>query len=553
MGSLKGKPRVLIVSLVIMVITAMLLLPFVGSIHLFDTDEVNYAESAREMLLTGDYMNVQIDYEPFPEKPPLFFWLQALSMKLLGVNEFAARFPNVICGILTMLSLYLIGRRIYGHRFGLFWVLSYGSAILPFFFLRTGIIDPWFNLFIFTGMSTFVFYLVPEEVKNRRLLLFLSALLFGLAVLTKGPVALAYLLICFLLFLLLRRHQIRTSKVDVLIFILITSVVGGSWYLHQLFSGNGYVLKDFVQYHFLILKEQKSGHGGFPGYHLLVLLLGVFPASVLALKSITKKSEQTDLQRVFKQWMYILILVVIVLYSIARTKLLHYSSLAYFPLTFLSAWVWEKWKDRKIEIGRWQIGLMLIIAMLFSALAILLPLLTDNHQWLLNRNWAFLNDFTREAIQRDVHWSGYEWLIGVFLIVGVVYSLIRISRRSSHGMLTLHLTVMIFVTSTIYVFTEHLEGYLQRDAIKFYKGLRGQDVYVRSMGFQSYSHLFYFEKPPGEPTPSVEELMNNELDKDAYFVIRIDEKAHYLECYPELEVILEKDGFVFALKHARTH
>jgi len=553
MGSLKGKPRVLIVSLVIMVITAMLLLPFVGSIHLFDTDEVNYAESAREMLLTGDYMNVQIDYEPFPEKPPLFFWLQALSMKLLGVNEFAARFPNVICGILTMLSLYLIGRRIYGHRFGLFWVLSYGSAILPFFFLRTGIIDPWFNLFIFTGMSTFVFYLVPEEVKNRRLLLFLSALLFGLAVLTKGPVALAYLLICFLLFLLLRRHQIRTSKVDVLIFILITSVVGGSWYLHQLFSGNGDVLKDFVQYHFLILKEQKSGHGGFPGYHLLVLLLGVFPASVLALKSITKKSEQTDLQRVFKQWMYILILVVIVLYSIARTKLLHYSSLAYFPLTFLSAWVWEKWKDRKIEIGRWQIGLMLIIAMLFSALAILLPLLTDNHQWLLNRNWAFLNDFTREAIQRDVHWSGYEWLIGVFLIVGVVYSLIRISRRSSHGMLTLHLTVMIFVTSTIYVFTEHLEGYLQRDAIKFYKGLRGQDVYVRSMGFQSYSHLFYFEKPPGEPTPSVEELMNNELDKDAYFVIRIDEKAHYLECYPELEVILEKDGFVFALKHARTH
>jgi 4-amino-4-deoxy-L-arabinose transferase-like glycosyltransferase len=53
--------------------TTLLLLPFLGSFNLFDTDETNYAESAREMITTGNYLTVQIDYEPFPEKPPLFF------------------------------------------------------------------------------------------------------------------------------------------------------------------------------------------------------------------------------------------------------------------------------------------------------------------------------------------------------------------------------------------------------------------------------------------------------------------------------------------------
>jgi len=54
--------------------------PFLGGVHLFDWDEVNFAECAREMLATGDYLRPQIDYEPFWEKPPFFIWLQALSM-----------------------------------------------------------------------------------------------------------------------------------------------------------------------------------------------------------------------------------------------------------------------------------------------------------------------------------------------------------------------------------------------------------------------------------------------------------------------------------------
>ena len=96
---------------VIIVVSAFLLfLPGLGAVHLFDWDEINFAEIAREMISTGDWSRPQIEFKPFYEKPPLFMWMQALGMSVFGVGEFAARFPNVICGAITLLVLY----RFYG-------------------------------------------------------------------------------------------------------------------------------------------------------------------------------------------------------------------------------------------------------------------------------------------------------------------------------------------------------------------------------------------------------------------------------------------------------
>lgn len=534
----------------IVVLAAMFLLPFMGSVHLFDTDETNYAESAREMLVTGDYLNVQIDFEPFPEKPPLFFWLQVLSMKIFGINEFAARFPNVICGIISLMMLYSFGRRIYGHRFGLLWILSYGAAILPFFFFRSGIIDPWFNLFIFMGIALFIFYFDPQKRQGRLRNLLLSAVFFGLAVMTKGPVATLIFLLCFILFLALKRFRIRTSASHIILFIVVLSVIGGSWFVFQAASGHSGIVREFISYQVKLLSSDSRAHDGFFGYHLVVLLVGVFPASVIAMKSITKKSEDTELQSLFRQWMYILLLVVLILFSIVNTKLLHYSSLAYFPLTFLAAWVWDKWLDRKIEIGRWQIVLIFLIGLFIGALAISFPLLTDHYDWLLRKNFAFITPFFREAIQRNVHWSGYEWLVGLFLILGVIVASVQILRRDWSGMLILHVVVLLFVFVSISLFSGRIEGYTQRVAVKFYKSLRGQEVYVNTLGFKSYSHLFYFDKQPSGEEDSIERLMTDQLDRDAYFVIQINKKEHYLERYPELEVLFEKDGYLFTVRRA---
>ena len=133
---------------VILLLGILFFIPFLGNVHLFDWDEINFAESSREMLLTGDFFRVTINFEPFWEKPPLFFWLQSLSMQIFGIGEFAARLPNALTGIATLLTLFFIGSRHFSPRFGFIWSLVYFGSFLPHIYFKSGIIDPVFNLFI---------------------------------------------------------------------------------------------------------------------------------------------------------------------------------------------------------------------------------------------------------------------------------------------------------------------------------------------------------------------------------------------------------------------
>ncbi len=131
----------------IVIVASLLFVPFIGNMPLFDWDEINFAECAREMVVTGNYSDVQLYFQPFWEKPPLFIWLQAISMNVFGINEFAARFPNALCGVITLLVLYRCGKTLNSAKFGLLWAFVYASTLLPHLFFKSGIIDPWFDLF----------------------------------------------------------------------------------------------------------------------------------------------------------------------------------------------------------------------------------------------------------------------------------------------------------------------------------------------------------------------------------------------------------------------
>lgn len=87
-----------------------------GAYPLIDPSESRYAEIARKMLETGDWLTPQFAYGvPFWGKPPLSFWLTALSMQAFGVNEFAARLPSLLligatCGVVWRMAARAAGR-----------------------------------------------------------------------------------------------------------------------------------------------------------------------------------------------------------------------------------------------------------------------------------------------------------------------------------------------------------------------------------------------------------------------------------------------------------
>ena len=97
------------IHLIITAIAILVFLPGLGVTPLFDWDELNFAESAREMWLTKNFYYVQVGFEPFWEKPPLFIWLQSAFLGLFGDHTFVYRLPNALAGIVTVNLAYHIG------------------------------------------------------------------------------------------------------------------------------------------------------------------------------------------------------------------------------------------------------------------------------------------------------------------------------------------------------------------------------------------------------------------------------------------------------------
>src|SRR5260370_18311969 len=80
-------------------LAAILYLPGLGRPALWEPDEGRYAEIAREMVVSGDYVTPRDDFELYFEKPPLVYWANAASIKIFGANEFSVRLPAALLRI----------------------------------------------------------------------------------------------------------------------------------------------------------------------------------------------------------------------------------------------------------------------------------------------------------------------------------------------------------------------------------------------------------------------------------------------------------------------
>ncbi|MEM1322679.1 MAG: glycosyltransferase family 39 protein [Bacteroidota bacterium] len=537
---------------IIALVAALFFVPFLGGVHLFDWDEINFAEISREMLLTEDYLRIYVDFQPFWEKPPLFFWLQALAMKAFGIGEFAARLPNALCGVLTLVLLYRIGKHLYNERFGWLWAGVYLGSLLPHLYFRSGIIDPFFNLFIFLGLYLFLlFYWKKEQFSSIQLprnpwtYLFWAGFIIGLGIITKGPVA--YLIAGLTLFVywIFQRLRFYVLPHHFLFFSFAASLVTLSWYGLETWKNGPWFISEFNKYQYRLFSTPDAGHRGFPGYHFVVLLIGCFPASIFALRAFFRKdSTALSHQKDFKLWMSILFWVVLILFSIVKSKIVHYSSMCYFPLTFLATLSlhelleqkqsWNRW----LSIGLWSIGGLFVVAFL------LLPFVGNNARILLG---LFDDPFAEANLHAEVHWSGWELLPGVLLFFVLFYA-IQWMRGGQlvKGIRLLLLGSACFVALGLYAAIGNIEGYSQRAAIEFFESKADEDCYIRPMGYKSYGHLFYARKRPvtNEKSYDLDWLMSEEADKPVYFITKIH-LAHWLVDNPALREVGRKNGFVF--------
>lgn len=178
--------RLPLLQLGLLMIAAVFMLTNLGY-PLIDRDETRYAEIPREMIATGNWILPQLNFQTYYDKPPMLYWLCAISYQLFGITEAAARLVPALAALATLVSTMFFGSRIFGRRIGLLagvvLFLSVGFAAASRYLLLDGVLS------LFVSLSLFTAY---EAVRQPRLKLgwwIASAVCIGFAFLTKGPIA----------------------------------------------------------------------------------------------------------------------------------------------------------------------------------------------------------------------------------------------------------------------------------------------------------------------------------------------------------------------------
>jgi 4-amino-4-deoxy-L-arabinose transferase-like glycosyltransferase len=245
------------ITLPLLLVAALTFFAGLGRGAITDSDEAFYAESAREMVASGDWLTPHYNYEPRLQKPVLYYWLTSATYLVFGPTEFAARLWAAMAGLGLVLVTAACGRRWYDESTGLlagaivatnFGYFSIGRMALPDLPLTFCI-----TLAIWAALvSTLEFHLRAPRYgghaeRSPRKFVLLSALGLGLGFLMKGPVGLIIPAIVIIPVLAIERRSIALTPNDIVLGLLVMLAVSMPWYvLMWMRHGNEYLQGFFV-------------------------------------------------------------------------------------------------------------------------------------------------------------------------------------------------------------------------------------------------------------------------------------------------------------------
>ena len=322
---------------ILLCIALLSLFSVLKSAPLFDEDEGFYAEAGREMLANGDYLTAYMNGSAQYDKPILVYWAECLSFRFLGLNEFAARFPSAVATLLWMLAIYRFTRRHMGPSTGFLTALFFISAIQITITGKAAIVDPVLDLFL-----TLCMFDLYDYLQQRNYRIYTAALYAGLAFLAKGPLAIAIPLGVTLCYCLVQRQMRQWLRMvfnpwAILVFVLVAL----PWYLLEYQAqGMAFIQNFFLKNNLERYSHSFEGHSGSIFYYLPVIIIGTLPHCGLLIPLIRKFRNllKDDLLRYCLIWTG----VVLVLFSLAGTKLPHYILGAFPALFILYGYVYEK-------------------------------------------------------------------------------------------------------------------------------------------------------------------------------------------------------------------
>jgi hypothetical protein len=345
---------------------------------------------------------------------------------------------------------------------------------------------------------------------------------------------------------IIKRFSWFISFWQLLIYVLVALAVAGVWVVTSYLQDGGKFIIEFTLRQWALLTTNDAGHGGFMLYHFVVLFFGCFPASVFMIHAFFNREKDNRHIADFKLWMSVLFWVVLILFTLVSTKIVHYSSLCYFPMSFLAALSAEHLLDKKWNYTNWMQAGFWLSVIPFVVAPFGLAYFSIHTEVL--KKLVSQDPFAVENMDAVIHWTGFEFMPGL-LMTGVLLGFLFWMKRGRRNRAIQYLFwgTAIWVQLALFFYVKNIEGYSQRANITFWESKKNDDCYLVTFGYRSYTQYFYGRvKKQENPNYSDENwLLTGKIDKPVYISCKTDAQEALRTTIKDARFLYHENGFYF--------
>src|SRR5438046_4931228 len=241
-------------------------------------DEVRYAEIAREMVATGDWVTPRLDGLKYFEKPPLQYWATAAAFSAFGIDEWAARLAPALATVLALLAIAYAGKRLASATAGAYAALVFGGMLWPIGIAHIVTLDALLTAWLGAALAAFLIAQcgVENPPDERRWMLLAWAAVAG-ATLVKGPVAAAIPGGALALYSLTTRDFAVWKRLHLAAGLAVFLALSAPWFMAVSLENPEFARFFFIHEHLARYLTSEHRRTGAIWYFVPLLLVGLIP------------------------------------------------------------------------------------------------------------------------------------------------------------------------------------------------------------------------------------------------------------------------------------
>lgn len=352
----------------------------------FSRAEVFFAECAREMIASSNYVTPLYHGQAFFDKPILVYWLIIGCFKSFGISHFVARIPSILASAATVAATAYAGRALFGSRAGLLSAMTLATSFMYLSFsalcmsdAMLVLVDTITLILMYAGYratdsavestdetgsrgsSRSTATAAPPSTWTRSKLWFLAAASMGLGFLTKGPVAVVLPAAFFIAFLIAEKKLSTVKPKHIVLGTLALCLIASPWFFFA-YNANG---MEAITYFFIRENFQRFSGATYdthrPIYFMVISLLGGFlpwsiflpPILYLSIKKFLaeRKTKVREEKTQSQLYLWLWIAVVVGFFSVSRGKIDYYALPAFPACAVLAGYYLSKWIDEKNKLA----------------------------------------------------------------------------------------------------------------------------------------------------------------------------------------------------------